>query len=57
MYLFTDIVGIPFVFGGLGHGGNSHSIDEYILVDGLRDFYRSMVSFLFQFASTAQTDP
>ncbi len=50
LYLFTKIVGIPFAFGGLGHGGLSHVANEYISVEGLQLFQRSMVSFLFAFA-------
>jgi len=50
LYVFSKILGIPFAFGGLGHGGLSHVANEYISVEGLRLFQRSMVSFLFDFA-------
>jgi acetylornithine deacetylase/succinyl-diaminopimelate desuccinylase-like protein len=50
LYLFTDIVGIPFAFGGLGHGMLSHVANEHISVEGFRLFQRSMASFLFEFA-------
>ena len=53
MHLFTDLLGIPFAFGGLGHGGRSHAPNEFISVEGMRDFFRSMASFLFLFAETA----
>lgn len=49
-YLFTDIIGIPMAFGGLGHGMLAHVANEYIMVEGLKLFQRSMVSFLFEFA-------
>jgi acetylornithine deacetylase/succinyl-diaminopimelate desuccinylase-like protein len=51
LYLFTDILGIPFAFGGLGHGGRPHAPDEYIDVESMRDYLRSMTSFLFEFGS------
>jgi acetylornithine deacetylase/succinyl-diaminopimelate desuccinylase-like protein len=50
LYVFSKILSIPFAFGGLGHGGLSHVANEYISVEGLRPFQRSMVSFLFDFA-------
>ena len=50
LYLFSKVVGIPFAFGGLGHGGLSHVANEYISVEGLQLFQRSMASFLFEFA-------
>ena len=51
LYMFTDIVGLPYAFGGLGHGGRSHAPDEFIDVDSMVDFMRSMVSFIFNFSS------
>jgi acetylornithine deacetylase/succinyl-diaminopimelate desuccinylase-like protein len=50
LYLFSKVLGIPFAFGGLGHGGLSHVANEYLSVEGLQLFQRSMVSFLFDFA-------
>jgi acetylornithine deacetylase/succinyl-diaminopimelate desuccinylase-like protein len=50
LYLFTDVIGIPYAFGGLGHGGKPHVPDEYLLVDSMRDYFKSMTSFLFEFA-------
>lgn len=34
MYLFTRVLGLPEVGGGLGHGGRAHSPDEYLVIDG-----------------------
>lgn len=31
-YQFTRTLGLPFVFGGLGHGGGAHAPDEYMLI-------------------------
>jgi len=47
LYLFSEVIGIPFAFGGLGHGGRPHAPDEYLLVDSMRDYFRCVTSFLF----------
>src|SRR5690606_218847 len=31
-YQFTRTLGLPFVFGGLGHGAGAHAPDEYMLL-------------------------
>lgn len=54
MYLFTEVLGLPFAFGGVGHGGRSHAPDEYLMLDGFRSMQRSIVSFLFDFADRAR---
>jgi acetylornithine deacetylase/succinyl-diaminopimelate desuccinylase-like protein len=53
MYLFSDVLGMPFVMGGLGHGGRSHSPNEYATLDGMRLYERSAAAFLDRFASPA----
>ncbi|MBM3470181.1 MAG: M20/M25/M40 family metallo-hydrolase [Armatimonadetes bacterium] len=50
MYLFSDVLGMPFVMGGLGHGGRAHSPNEYATVEGMRLFERSVAAFLERFA-------
>lgn len=45
-YVFTNVLGIPFVFGGLGKGGRVHSPNEWANVEGMKDFEKSMVHFL-----------
>ncbi len=49
-YLFRQVLGQPFVMGGLGHGGRPHSPNEYATVAGMRQFERSVAQFLFAFA-------
>jgi acetylornithine deacetylase/succinyl-diaminopimelate desuccinylase-like protein len=51
MYLFSEVLGMPFVMGGLGHGGRAHSPDEYATIDGMRMFERSTAAFLERFAA------
>ena len=44
-YVFERYLKIPYVTGGMGHGSRQHSSDEYITVDGILDFEKSMVHF------------
>jgi acetylornithine deacetylase/succinyl-diaminopimelate desuccinylase-like protein len=49
-YMFRDLLGIPYVCGGLGSAGRSHAADEYASLEGLKLFEKSLVSFLYAFA-------
>ncbi|MDR7542786.1 MAG: hypothetical protein QN120_00895 [Armatimonadota bacterium] len=51
MYLFSQVLGMPFVMGGLGHGGRPHSPDEYATLEGMRLFERSVAAFLERFGA------
>jgi acetylornithine deacetylase/succinyl-diaminopimelate desuccinylase-like protein len=53
LYLFSEVIGIPFAFGGLGHGGRPHAPDEYLSVESMRDYFRGMTSFLFALGEAA----
>lgn len=49
--IFTSRLKIPFVMGGLGHGGHAHAPNEYIVVEdgvvgGLRTLEKSYILFL-----------
>lgn len=35
-----------FVIGGLGHGGHAHGRDEYVVVEGIRQFQKGLTHFL-----------
>ncbi len=48
--LFEEI-GLPLVVAGLGRGGRSFHTNEYVSIAGLRDFTKSIVRFLQEFAS------
>lgn len=52
MYLFSEVLGLPFVMGGLGHGGRQHSPNEYARLEGMRLYERSVAAFLQRFAAT-----
>ncbi|MFZ5918448.1 MAG: M20/M25/M40 family metallo-hydrolase [Chloroflexota bacterium] len=45
-YLFTEELNIPTAFGGLGHGGRAHSPNEYVTLDSLRQYEKSVALFL-----------
>jgi acetylornithine deacetylase/succinyl-diaminopimelate desuccinylase-like protein len=47
-FVFSRILKMPVVSGGLGHGGRQHNPDEYMTVEGLRDFEKFVVTFLYQ---------
>jgi acetylornithine deacetylase/succinyl-diaminopimelate desuccinylase-like protein len=46
-FVFSRILRLPVVSGGLGHGGRQHSPDEYLTVEGLREFEKFVVTFLY----------
>lgn len=50
LFLFSEILGIPWISGGLGHGGGAHAPNEYFNVEDGLLFMKSMASFLFAFA-------
>ena len=50
MHVFSDVIGIPYAFGGVGHGAGAHGPNEYIMLDDIVPFMKSVASFLFRFA-------
>lgn len=52
-YLFARYLGLPTAFGGLGHGGRTHSINEYITVEGLKKQEYGIASFLLHYGNQA----
>lgn len=49
-YLFTKQLGLPLVMGGLCHGGNAHSANEYAVLDQIELYEKSIATFLFEYA-------
>jgi len=45
-FVFSRILNLPVVSGGLGHGGRQHVANEYMTVKGLKDFEKFVVTFL-----------
>jgi len=50
-FVFSRILRLPVVSGGLGHGGRQHNPDEYMTVEGLRDFEKFVVTFLYNLSN------
>jgi acetylornithine deacetylase/succinyl-diaminopimelate desuccinylase-like protein len=40
----------PAIYAGMGHGARVHQRDEYITLEGIRDFMKFTVTFLNEFA-------
>jgi len=49
-YLYTDVLGLNFAWGGLGTAGGSHGPDEWCSVEGLKALEKSVATFLGAFA-------
>ena len=54
MHMFSDVIGIPYAFGGVGHGAGAHGPNEYIMLDDIAPFMKSVASFLFRFGESAR---
>lgn len=57
-YLYTrEPIALPMVLGGLGHGANQHTFDEYLVVEGegsiasLDEIEKGYVDFVYRFAA------
>ena len=51
LYVYADPpLKKPFVIGGLGHGGHAHGRDEYVVVEGIRNFQKGFTHFLHEFS-------
>jgi acetylornithine deacetylase/succinyl-diaminopimelate desuccinylase-like protein len=48
-YLFSQVLGIPYVWGGLGRAGGSHVPNEFATLEGLKLFEKSIATFLYEF--------
>jgi acetylornithine deacetylase/succinyl-diaminopimelate desuccinylase-like protein len=48
--VFSRILKMQVISGGLGHGGYQRSTDEYMTVEGLKDFEKFVVTFLYNLA-------
>jgi acetylornithine deacetylase/succinyl-diaminopimelate desuccinylase-like protein len=46
-FVFSRILGLPVVSGGLGHGAKEHVANEYMTVKGLMDFEKFVATFLY----------
>lgn len=46
-FVFSRILKLPVVSGGLGHGGRQHAANEYMTVNGFKDFEKFVATFLY----------
>jgi acetylornithine deacetylase/succinyl-diaminopimelate desuccinylase-like protein len=59
-YVFTDVLGLPMVMGGFGHGGGAHAPNEYLVIEpkpgsniaGLAEMECGYVDLLYALATT-----
>ena len=49
-FVFSRILNLPVVSGGMGHGGKQHAANEYMTVKGLLDFEKFVATFLYSVA-------
>ncbi|HUT71573.1 MAG TPA: hypothetical protein VMW89_12950 [Desulfatiglandales bacterium] len=50
-FVFSRILALPVVSGGLGNGGRQHVANEYMSVKGFRDFEKFAATFLYLMSS------
>lgn len=50
LYLFNDVLGIPWGGVGLGRGGNAHAPNEYAVVESMKAFEKCVITMLWLFA-------
>jgi acetylornithine deacetylase/succinyl-diaminopimelate desuccinylase-like protein len=55
MHVFSEVIGIPYAFGGVGHGAGAHGPNEYIMLDDIALFMKTVASFLFRFGAAARS--
>jgi acetylornithine deacetylase/succinyl-diaminopimelate desuccinylase-like protein len=53
MYLFDQVLGVPWGSMGLGHGGKAHSPNEFAVVKGMRDLEKSVATVFWKFKEIA----
>lgn len=53
LYLFEQVLEIPFASGGAGHSGRPHAADEYATIAGLRAHMHQSMAFLWRYAERA----
>jgi acetylornithine deacetylase/succinyl-diaminopimelate desuccinylase-like protein len=49
--IIGELLGAPFLPGGLGHGGKQHAPDEYATIAGMKLFERGVIELLYRFAA------
>lgn len=47
-FVFDEVLKVPWVFGGLGHGGRAHAPNEYATVEGMKLYEKGEATFLYK---------
>lgn len=47
-FVFDQVLKVPWVFGGLGHGGRAHAPNEYATVEGMKLYEKGEATFLYK---------
>ncbi len=50
LYLFNDYLGVPWGGAGLGYGGNAHAPNEFAVIEGMKDFEKSVITVLWKYS-------
>jgi hypothetical protein len=53
-FVFSRILSLPVVSGGIGHGGRQRVANEYMTVKGLRDLEMFAATFLYLMANESE---
>jgi len=56
-FAFQRILGMPVVCGGMGHGGRAHVANEYMSIQGLKDFEKFAATLLYTVADEEEPLP
>jgi len=51
-FVFSRLLGLSVVSGGLGHGGKQHASNEYMTVNGLKEHEKFVATFLYLMADS-----
>jgi acetylornithine deacetylase/succinyl-diaminopimelate desuccinylase-like protein len=57
MFIFDEILGIPYGGTGLGFGGKAHAPNEFAVVSKMKDFEKSVVSIFCKYDEIAAKNP
>jgi acetylornithine deacetylase/succinyl-diaminopimelate desuccinylase-like protein len=47
LFRVSKVLGLPIICGGLGYGGRAHAANEYMSIQGLREFETFVATFLY----------
>jgi len=54
LYLFDQVLGVPWCYTGLGHSGRAHAPNEYAVVKGMKDFEKGVVTIIWKYCELCE---